>query len=299
MMSEKKTVSVENLNEYKGRSLAQETWRRFLKNKGAVVGMIFMVLLLVLACAGDLLYDYNAEIINMNIPEASLAPSLEHLFGTDQLGRDVFARVVYGTRYSLIIGVGSVAVGLIVGLITGSLAGFYGGMWDQLVMRSNDILYSIPNIMLAVVIVQVLGTSIISLVIALSISSATSFAKITRAAVMTIQGQEYVESAYAMGLPAWKIILKHIIPNCLSPIIVQVTLAIGSNIIAASSLSFLGVGVPIPTPEWGTMLSDGRQFIVSEPWMCVFPGLAIMLTVLALNLMGDGLRDALDPKLKR
>ncbi len=299
MMSEKKTVSVENLNEYKGRSLAQETWRRFLKNKGAVVGMIFMVLLLVLACAGDLLYDYNAEIINMNIPEASLAPSLEHLFGTDQLGRDVFARVVYGTRYSLIIGVGSVAVGLIVGLITGSLAGFYGGMWDQLVMRSNDILYSIPNIMLAVVIVQVLGTSIISLVIALSISSATSFAKITRAAVMTIQGQEYVESAYAMGLPTWKIILKHIIPNCLSPIIVQVTLAIGSNIIAASSLSFLGVGVPIPTPEWGTMLSDGRQFIVSEPWMCVFPGLAIMLTVLALNLMGDGLRDALDPKLKR
>ena len=298
-MSEKKTVSVENLNEYKGRSLAQETWRRFLKNKGAVVGMIFMVLLLVLACAGDLLYDYNAEIINMNIPEASLAPSLEHLFGTDQLGRDVFARVVYGTRYSLIIGVGSVAVGLIVGLITGSLAGFYGGMWDQLVMRSNDILYSIPNIMLAVVIVQVLGTSIISLVIALSISSATSFAKITRAAVMTIQGQEYVESAYAMGLPTWKIILKHIIPNCLSPIIVQVTLAIGSNIIAASSLSFLGVGVPIPTPEWGTMLSDGRQFIVSEPWMCVFPGLAIMLTVLALNLMGDGLRDALDPKLKR
>ena len=298
-MSEKKTVSVENLNEYKGRSLAQETWRRFLKNKGAVVGMIFMVLLLVLACAGDLLYDYNAEIINMNIPEASLAPSLEHLFGTDQLGRDVFARVVYGTRYSLIIGVGSVAVGLIVGLITGSLAGFYGGMWDQLVMRSNDILYSIPNIMLAVVIVQMLGTSIISLVIALSISSATSFAKITRAAVMTIQGQEYVESAYAMGLPTWKIILKHIIPNCLSPIIVQVTLAIGSNIIAASSLSFLGVGVPIPTPEWGTMLSDGRQFIVSEPWMCVFPGLAIMLTVLALNLMGDGLRDALDPKLKR
>lgn len=299
MMSEKKTVSVENLNEYKGRSLAQETWRRFLKNKGAVVGMIFMVLLLVLACAGDLLYDYNAEIINMNIPEASLVPSLEHLFGTDQLGRDVFARVVYGTRYSLIIGVGSVAVGLIVGLITGSLAGFYGGMWDQLVMRSNDILYSIPNIMLAVVIVQVLGTSVLSLVIALSISSATSFAKITRAAVMTIRGQEYVESAYAMGLPTWKIILRHIIPNCLSPIIVQVTLAIGSNIIAASSLSFLGVGVPIPTPEWGTMLSDGRQFIVSEPWMCVFPGLAIMLTVLALNLMGDGLRDALDPKLKR
>ncbi len=298
-MSEKKTVSVENLNEYKGRSLAQETWRRLLKNKGAVIGMIFMTLLLVLACIGDLLYDYDTEIIGMIMSQARQAPSLEHFFGTDQLGRDVFARIVYGTRYSLIIGVGSVAVGLVVGLITGSLAGFYGGMWDQLVMRANDILYSIPNIMLAVVIVQVLGTSVFSLVIALSISSATSFAKITRAAVMTIRGQEYVESAYAMGLPTWKIILKHIIPNCLSPIIVQVTLAIGSNIIAASSLSFLGVGVPIPTPEWGTMLSDGRQYIRSEPWMCVFPGIAIMLTVLALNLMGDGLRDALDPKLKR
>ena len=297
-MSEKKTVSVETLNEYKGRSLAQETWRRFLKNKGALVGMAFMILLVILACSGDLIYDFKVDITGFSA-DLSESPSLDHLFGTDQLGRDIFARVIYGTRYSLIIGVGSVALGLVVGLITGSLAGFYGGFWDQLVMRANDILYSIPNIMLAVVIVQLLGKSIGSLLVALSISSATSFAKITRAAVMTIRGQEYVESAYAMGLPTWKIILKHIIPNCLSPIIVQVTLAIGSNIISASSLSFLGVGVPIPTPEWGTMLAEGRTYIVSEPWMCIFPGLAIMFTVLALNLMGDGLRDALDPKLKR
>lgn len=297
-MSEKKTVSVETLNEYKGRSLAQETWRRFLKNKGALIGMGFMILLIILAFSGDLLYDFKVDITGFSA-DLSESPSLDHLFGTDQLGRDIFARVVYGTRYSLIIGVGSVALGLVVGLITGSLAGFYGGFWDQLVMRANDILYSIPNIMLAVVIVQLLGKSIGSLLVALSISSATSFAKITRAAVMTIRGQEYVESAYAMGLPTWKIILKHIIPNCLSPIIVQVTLAIGSNIISASSLSFLGVGVPIPIPEWGTMLAEGRTYIVSEPWMCIFPGLAIMFTVLALNLMGDGLRDALDPKLKR
>ena len=291
--------ATENLQEYKGRSLAQETWHRLLKNKGAVVGMIFMVVLLLLAVSGDLIYDWDTQIDYMEMGVARQAPSMEHPFGTDQLGRDVLARVLYGSRYSLIIGVGSVVLGLIVGLITGSLAGFYGGGWDQLVMRANDILYSVPNIMLAVVIVQLLGTSILSLVIALSISSATSFAKITRASVMTIRDQEYVESAYAMGLPTWKIILRHIIPNCLSPIIVQVTLSIGSNIISASSLSFLGVGVPIPTPEWGTMLAEGRQFIRSEPWMCIFPGLAIMLTVLALNLMGDGLRDALDPKLKR
>ena len=283
---------------YKGRSLAQETWRRFLKNKGALVGMIFMILLVILACAGDIIYDYDTDVIGFSA-DLSKAPSLNHPFGTDQLGRDILARVVYGSRYSLIIGMGSVALGLVVGLILGSLAGFYGGAWDQVVMRANDILYAIPNIMLAVVIVQLLGKSIGSLVVALSISSATSFAKITRASVMTIQGQEYIESAYAMGLPTWKIILRHVIPNCLSPIIVQVTLSIGSNIISASSLSFLGVGVPIPMPEWGTMLSDARQYIRSAPWMCIFPGLAIMFTVLALNLLGDGLRDALDPKLKR
>ena len=269
-----------------------------MKNKGALVGMIFMILLVILACAGDIIYDYDTDVIGFSA-DLSKAPSLNHPFGTDQLGRDILARVVYGSRYSLIIGMGSVALGLVVGLILGSLAGFYGGAWDQVVMRANDILYAIPNIMLAVVIVQLLGKSIGSLVVALSISSATSFAKITRASVMTIQGQEYIESAYAMGLPTWKIILRHVIPNCLSPIIVQVTLAIGSNIISASSLSFLGVGVPTPMPEWGTMLSDARQYIRSAPWMCIFPGLAIMFTVLALNLLGDGLRDALDPKLKR
>ena len=183
---------------YKGRSLAQETWRRFLKNKGALVGMIFMILLVILACAGDIIYDYDTDVIGFSA-DLSKAPSLNHPFGTDQLGRDILARVVYGSRYSLIIGMGSVALGLVVGLILGSLAGFYGGAWDQVVMRANDILYAIPNIMLAVVIVQLLGKSIGSLVVALSISSATSFAKITRASVMTIQGQEYIESAYAMG----------------------------------------------------------------------------------------------------
>ena len=297
-MSMANNITVNDAAEVKGRSQAQETMRRLFKNKGAIVGMVFLIVLVLATIASTFIYDYKTDIVGLST-EIFQSPSASHWFGTDQTGRDIFARVLYGARYSLAISVGSVAIGLVIGMILGALAGFYGGVIDQIVMRSNDILYSIPNIMLAVVIVQVLGTSVLSLVIALSISSATSFAKITRAAVMTIRGQEYVESAYAMGLPTWKIILRHIIPNCLSPIIVQVTLAIGSNIIAASSLSFLGVGVPIPTPEWGTMLSDGRQFIRSEPWMCVFPGIAIMLTVLALNLMGDGLRDALDPKLKR
>ena len=215
------------------------------------------------------------------------------------MGRDLFARVIYGARYSLAIGVGAVLLGLCVGLVTGSLAGFYGGIIDSILMRAIDIFYSIPNIMTAVVIVSVLGTSTFNLIIALAFSCASSFGRIVRAQVMTIRDQEYVESSYAMGLPTWKIILKHILPNCLSPIIVQVTLLIGSTIISASSLSFLGIGIPAPSPEWGALLSAGRSHIRDASYMCVIPGLAVMFTVLALNLLGDGLRDALDPKLKK
>ncbi|WP_409967842.1 ABC transporter permease [Bengtsoniella intestinalis] len=292
------TKQVTGEQTYKGRSMAQETWRRLLKNHGAVVGMVFLIALFLVALMAGVIYDYETDIISMGTA-MSQSPSWEHPFGTDNLGRDILARIVYGARYSLLIGMGSVTLGLCMGVVTGSMAGFYGGAVDQVVMRANDILYSIPNIMLAVVIVSMMGTGVSSLLVALSISSATAFAKITRAAVMSIRGQEFIESAYALGLPTWKIIAKHVIPNCMSPIIVQVTLAIGSNIIAASSLSFLGVGIDTPKPEWGTMLADGRNFIRSEPWMCIFPGLAIMFTVLALNLLGDGLRDALDPKLKK
>lgn len=283
----------------KSRSLAEETWRRLLKNKGAVFGMCFLVLLVVAAILSGWIYDYDTQIIQMNMSEALQPPSAAHWFGTDSLGRDIFARVIYGARYSLIIGVGSVTIGLIVGVTLGAIAGFYGGLVDQIIMRCVDVFYSIPNIMIAVVVVSLLGTSTVNLLIALCFTCATSFCRIARAAVMTIRDQEYIESAYAMGLPTWKIILKHIIPNCLSPIIVQVTLLIGTTIIAASSLSFLGIGVPSPAPEWGAMLSDGRQHMRDAAYLCVIPGLAIMMTVLALNLLGDGLRDALDPKMKK
>ncbi len=291
-----KNKSVENI---KSRSLAEETWRRLLKNKGAVFGMCFLILLVVVALLSGFIYDYDTQIIQMNMKEALQPPSAAHWFGTDSLGRDIFARVLYGARYSLLIGVGSVTIGLIVGVTLGAIAGFYGGVVDQIIMRCVDVFYSIPNIMIAVVVVTLLGTSTVNLLIALCFTCATSFCRIARAAVMTIRDQEYVESAYAMGLPTWKIILKHIIPNCLSPIIVQVTLLIGTTIIAASSLSFLGIGVPSPAPEWGAMLSDGRQHMRDAAYLCVIPGLAIMMTVLALNLLGDGLRDALDPKMKK
>lgn len=283
----------------KRRTMLQETWRHLIRNRGAVIGMIFLVLLVAAAVFSPLMFDYAEDVIGQNMQERLLAPGIGHWFGTDEYGRDLFARVIYGSRYSLMIGVGSVMLGLVVGTVLGSCAGFYGGTVDSLIMRGIDIFYSIPNIMTAVVIVSLLGTSTVNLMIALAFSCASSFARIVRASVMTIRDQEYVESSYAMGLPTWKIIVKHILPNCLSPIIVQITLLIGTTIISASSLSFLGIGVPAPAPEWGALLSAGRGHIRDASYMCIIPGLAIMFTVLALNLLGDGLRDALDPKLKK
>ena len=283
----------------KRRTRAQEIWHRLLQNKGAVIGMIFLTVLVLAAALSPVIFDYETDVIGQNISERLMHPCKAHPFGTDEVGRDLFARVIYGARYSLAIGVGAVLLGLCVGLVTGSLAGFYGGIIDSILMRAIDIFYSIPNIMTAVVIVSVLGTSTFNLIIALAFSCASSFGRIVRAQVMTIRDLEYVESSYAMGLPTWKIILKHILPNCLSPIIVQVTLLIGSTIISASSLSFLGIGIPAPSPEWGALLSAGRSHIRDASYMCVIPGLAVMFTVLALNLLGDGLRDALDPKLKK
>jgi len=281
-----------------GRSMGQETLRRLLKNKGALIGLAFLILLLIATILSSFVYDYEKDIIAMS-RDRFVSPCLEHPFGTDNMGRDIFARVLYGAKYSLFISFGATAIGLLIGMVLGSIAGFYGGILDNVIMRATDIFYSIPYIMSAVVVVSIFGTSTMSLLLAMSIGTFSSFARITRASVMTVRDTEYIESGYAIGLPTWKIIMRHIIPNCLSPIIVQTTLRVGGNIISASSLSFLGVGIAPPTPEWGAMLSDGRSYIRSSGWMCFFPGLAIMLTVLALNLLGDGLRDAMDPKLKK
>ena len=293
-----KNADIANEEVYTGRSMAQETWRRLKKNKGAMFGIAFLLLLVLATIVASFIFDYDKDIIAMT-KDRFLPPSWEHPFGTDNMGRDIFKRVLYGAKYSLVLSFGATALGLAVGLFFGAIAGYYGGAVDNIIMRFTDIFYSIPYIMLAVVVVSLLGTSMASLLIAMALGSFAGFARIARASIMTVRDMEYVESGYAIGLPTWKIILKHIIPNCLSPIIVQATLRVGSNIISASSLSFLGVGITPPTPEWGAMLSDGRSYIRSSGWMCLFPGLAIMFTVLALNLLGDGLRDAMDPKLKK
>lgn len=293
-----KNSSIDKEELYVGRSMAQETWRRLKKNKGAMLGIAFLILLVAATIIASFVYDYDTDIIAMT-KDRFLPPSKDHIFGTDNMGRDIFKRVLYGAKYSLVLSFGATALGLLIGLFFGAIAGYYGGVVDNIIMRFTDIFYSIPYIMLAVVVVSLLGTNMASLLIAMAVGSFSGFARITRASIMTVRDMEYVESGYAIGLPTWKIIVKHIIPNCLSPIIVQTTLRVGSNIISASSLSFLGVGITPPTPEWGAMLSDGRSYIRSSGWMCLFPGLAIMFTVLALNLLGDGLRDAMDPKLKK
>ena len=269
------------------------------KNKGAMAGLILIAVIVLVAIFADFLYDYEEVVIKVNLAEKLIAPCLEHPCGTDNMGRDILARIIHGARYSLAVGLAATVFGLVVGVFFGAIAGYYGGTLEDVIMRANDILSSIPAILMGIVIVSALGVSLPNLMMAIGITSVPQFVRITRASVLTVRNQEYIEALHATGLSEARIIGLHVLPNCLSPIIVQITLRIGSAVIAASSLSFLGLGVPAPAPEWGAMLSVGRQFIRTASYMTIFPGLAILITVLAFNLLGDGLRDALDPKLKK
>ena len=290
-MTEKKQV--------KRRSYWAEIWRLLVRNKGAMAGMVITILLVFMACTVDIFFDYETEVVGQVLKDQLTPPNSQYWFGTDHLGRDIFARVLYGSKYSLLIGFVSTIISSVIGLVLGSLAGYYGGRLEDIIMRVCDVFGAIPGLLMGMLIVSVLGPDLINLCIALGISGFPYLTRTVRASVLTVRNSEYVESARAIGMPEWKIIAKYIIPNCMSPIIVAVTLRVGSNIISASSLSFLGLGAAPPMPEWGTMLSEGRDFVRHQPYITVFPGLAIMITVLALNMFGDGLRDAMDPKLRR
>lgn len=296
-MAEKKVVVASQL--YKKRSTLGMAWRQLRRNKGALIGLALLIIIILGALLAPVFYDYNTDVIGMNVRERMQWPSSKHICGTDELGRDIFARIVYGARYSLAVGVVAVIIALIVGVLLGSAAGYIGGTFENVVMRICDIFSSIPSVLMAIAVVSALGKSTLNLMIAVGIASTAPFVRVARAAVLVVRGEEYVEAARAIGQPDWKIVLVHIIPNCVSQIIVQATLRVGSAIISAAQLSFLGLGVPAPAPEWGSMLSAGRLYIRDYSYMTLFPGIAIMITVLCLNLLGDGLRDALDPKLKR
>lgn len=284
---------------FKRRSIASEVWRRLKKNKGAMVGLFITLLLIAMALTAPLLLDYEKDVIAQHIQERLQGPSLQHPFGTDDTGRDILSRIIYGSRFSLSVGFVAVSVSLLIGVPLGSIAGFYGGKVDNAIMRLADVFLSIPTFLLALVVVAAIGQSTFNLMLAVGITSAPSFVRVTRASVLTVRNQEYIEASRAIGVKDLKIIFRHVLPNSLSPIIVQATMRVGSAIITASTLSFLGMGVSPPTPEWGAMLSSGRKFIRDYSYMTLFPGVAIMITVLALNMFGDGLRDAIDPRLKR
>lgn len=275
----------------------KDIFHRMKKNKLAMFGLVIIIILVLTAIFADLIAPYGYETNNLENQFAK--PSKEHLFGTDELGRDIFSRIVYGSRISLQVGFISVGIALILGVLIGSIAGFYGGKVDMILMRFIDILQALPDILMAIAIMAVLEPGLSNLMIAVGLASIPGYAKIVRSSVLAIKDNEFVEAARSNGSSDFRIIARHIIPNCLAPIIVQATLGVAYAIINAAGLSFIGLGLEPPTPEWGAMLSGGRAYIRDYPHMTMFPGLAIMITILALNVLGDGLRDALDPKLKQ
>ena len=266
--------------------------RLFKKNKMAVLGFAIIAVMIIVAIFAPLIATQVPS--EQNLAMRFQSPSGEHFFGTDNFGRDIFSNVVYGARISLFIGFLATILSVIFGTIIGAVAGFFGGGVDNVLMRLVDIILSIPSLILAIAISTVLGTGIRNLILAVSLSGITNYARIVRASVLSVKEQEYVEAAKIGGASNFRLIFRHILPNCLGPIIVQATLGVGTSILQAASLSFIGLGVQPPTPEWGGMLSQGRSYIQDYPHMTIFPGLAIALTIFSLNLFGDGLRDALD-----
>ncbi|WP_059049612.1 nickel transporter permease [Paenibacillus senegalimassiliensis] len=274
----------------------RDAWRAFRRNKIAMAGLIMIVFFVLIALLAPVIapYDYKAQ----ELADRLKPPSSEHWFGTDDLGRDLFTRVLYGARISLWVGTFSVVGSIILGTLLGILAGFYGKWVDMIISRMFDILLAFPSILLAIAIVAILGPSLQNALLAIAIVNIPTYGRLVRAKVLGLKNEEYITAARSIGMKDSGILLRHILPNSLTPIIVQGTLGIATAIIEAAALGFLGLGAQPPAPEWGKMLSDSRQFIATAPWTVVFPGVSIMLTVLAFNLMGDGLRDALDPRMK-
>ena len=295
----------------KHRGPFMEFWVRFRRNKLAVAGLVVIFLYIGMAVFADLLFSYDF-ITGNQIPNAfagvgstakidldGKAVSHFYFFGADNFGRDVFGRIVHGARVSMIIGFVTVFFAVFAGGTLGAVAGFYGGFLETVIMRCADILLAIPNILFALAIVAALGPSFNNLLLAIGITALPVYVRLVRASVLTVKDQEFVEAARALGATDFRIIARHVVPNCMAPVIVQATLGIAQSILSATSLSFLGLGIQPPAPEWGNMLSEARPYLISAPHTLIFPGLAIMTVILAYNLIGDGLRDALDPKLKR
>lgn len=289
-----KTASTDTV---KKRSQIKAIWFRYKRNKLAVAGLILLVVLILVAICAPLIVPYE-KVVEQNLMERLAPMSGAHWFGTDEYGRDMFARIIWGARYSLALGVGSIIISLIFGALIGAVCGYVGGKLDNIVMRLMDVLLAIPQILMAICIVAALGQGAFNLLIAMSASTVPKFVRIVRASVLSLKQEEYIEAARACGTGDGRIIYRHVLPNVMGPIIVQATITMAMTILAISSLSFIGLGVPTPQPEWGTILSENKSQMRYYSYLCTIPGIAILVSVIAMNLIGDGLRDALDPKLK-
>lgn len=274
----------------------REAWKRLKRNRLAMVGMVILIVLILLAIFAPVISQYDPSY--QDWLAINQTPSKQHICGTDNFGRDIFTRLMYGTRISLSIGLVCVCISVVLGGTFGALAAFYGGKLEELIMRFMDIYQSIPNMLLAIAIAAALGTGMGNLILAISLGTVPLYARVVRGAILTVRSKDYIEASQSIGAGTARLILKHMIPNALGPIVVQMTFSVAASILTVSSLSYIGLGIAPPTPEWGSMLNAGKQFMQSYPHIILYPGLMIMITVLALNLFGDGLRDALDPRLK-
>lgn len=290
-------AAMPTIKQHRVRTPWREFWRRFRRQPVAMTAGLFIILLIAVAFVAPWLAPFDAENY-FDYDRLTEGPSAMHWFGVDSLGRDIFSRVLLGTRLSLISGFFSVAIGAAIGTVLGLLAGYYEGWWDRIIMRISDVLFAFPGILLAIAVVAIMGSGMANVVIAVAIFSIPAFARLVRGNTLVLKQMTYIESARSIGASDVTIILRHILPGTLSSVVVYFTMRIGTSIITAASLSFLGLGAQPPTPEWGAMLNEARADMVMAPHVAIFPSLAIFLTVLAFNLLGDGLRDALDPKLK-
>ncbi|QUC66680.1 ABC transporter permease [Aristaeella hokkaidonensis] len=283
----------------KKESQARQIWRRFRKNRIAMAALVVLTIIVLLACLADLIWNYEKDACQINVPARLQKPSAEHWLGTDEMGRDMLCRIVYGARASLIVGLAATTFALLVGGVLGAVCGYYGGKLDNIIMRCTDVLLAIPGLLLAIAIMSAFKPNIFYISLALGISYISKFTRIVRSAVLTVREQEYIEAAKAIGAKDHTIILKHLLMNCMAPIFVQYALAIGSRILSVSTLSYIGMGIQAPTPDWGNMLSGARAYIRGNAYLVLGPGIALLLTISAFNLIGDGLRDAMDPRLKK
>lgn len=299
-MNRKRKRQIAQLEELasKRQSNFKDICRRMAKNKPAMAGLVIISLFILAAVFADFIADFDTVVIAQN-PEIRLqGPSAQHWFGTDGYGRDIFARIVHGARASLSIAFITTAISTIAGGALGSLAGYYGGKIDNVIMRIIDMIMCLPPMLFSLSIVSALGPGMRNMIIAVSVTMTPYFTRVVRASILTVVGSDFVEAARSCGSGDARIILRHIIPNTLGPVIVQATMSVSFMIMLAASLSFIGLGVQPPSPEWGEMLSSGSEYMRYSPYIVAFPGLAIVLSALSLNLLGDGLRDALDPRLK-